>query len=159
MSSKRPLDATSAHLKRTKLAPDKLEQEDHFELELELSHKQKQVNTDGYDSDSSAGSDKTARLPATNEEAEEDMFKDDTTTNSSTKQFLDLGDIEGQEFGNQHHHPNLDQQEQQEHEEEEEEEEEYLQEDDRANDDDAPRSSRNKKTMGYTLSYIPPSPS
>lgn len=136
--------------------------EDEFELELD-SKKSKDVVVDGYDSDSSAGSDSGfgvggGRKGNTTTELEkvdddDDMFGDEppagTTAKNDTKgkakEFLDLGDIEGQEFGKGDDEGQ---------EVIEDEEEEYLQEDDMANDDDAPRTSRNKATMGYKLRFV-----
>ncbi|KAK4053095.1 hypothetical protein OIV83_001830 [Microbotryomycetes sp. JL201] len=62
------------------------------------------------------------------------------------KEFLEMGDIEGQEFGKG------DDDDEDEGDDDEELEEDYAPEDDRANDDDAPRSRRSKKGMGFQLS-------
>ena len=140
--------------------------DDDFESELDpnSSKKSKDIVTDGYDSDSSAGSDtgfgvgggrKGNAAAAAEEEAkadaeDDDMFGEADPVDSAKaeakgkgKEFLDLGDIEGQEFGRGDDELA-----------EEDEEEEYLEEDDLANDDDAPRTSRSKKTMGYKLRLV-----
>ena len=142
--------------------------DDEFESELDpnSSKKSKDIVTDGYDSDSSAGSDagfgvgggrKGNSAAVAEEEAKADAEDDDMFGATETdaidgakaegkgkgKEFLDLGDIEGQEFGRGDDELV-----------EEDEEEEYLEEDDLANDDDAPRTSRSKKTMGYKLRSV-----
>ncbi|SCV66981.1 BQ2448_5627 [Microbotryum intermedium] len=66
------------------------------------------------------------------------------------KEFLEMGDIEGQEFGKGEE--DEDGRGDELAGEDEDEEEEYALEDDLANDDDAPRSRRSKKGMGYQLS-------
>lgn len=146
--------------------PTEKGEEDEFELEVD-SKKLKEVVIDGYDSDSSAGSDggfgvgggrkgnTTTATELENAKADEDddMFGDEPPAGEATKndlkgkgkEFLDLGDIEGQEFGK----GDDDDQEVI-----EDEEEEYLEEDDLANDDDAPRTSRNKAKMGYKLRFV-----
>jgi CD2 antigen cytoplasmic tail-binding protein 2 len=73
------------------------------------------------------------------------------------KQFLDLGDIEGQEFGADDDEEESAQRKkgkaaEEPREDDDEEIEDYIEEDDLANDDDAPRSKRSKASMGYTLS-------
>ena len=114
---------------------------------------------DGYESDSSAGSDGgfgvgggrkgAAKTGADGGEGDDgadddDMFgpaKDDDMREKDkvkTKEFLEMGDIEGQEFGRAYDGVDPD-------------EEEYLPEDDLANTDDAPRGKRSKDGMGYTL--------
>lgn len=124
--------------------------------------------TDGYDSDSSAGSDdgfgvgggRKGRKDATgggadDAEDDDDMFGDGDASKDAgaadkskgkKKEFLEMGDIEGQEFGKGDDDEGG--------EEELDDEEDYEFEDDLANDDDAPRSRRSKKTMGYQLRYV-----
>ncbi|KAK4058675.1 hypothetical protein OIO90_000119 [Microbotryomycetes sp. JL221] len=64
------------------------------------------------------------------------------------KEFLEMGDIEGQEFGKGDDEEGAADDD----DENEELEEDYAPEDDHANDDDAPRSRRSKKGMGFQLS-------
>lgn len=196
-SIKRPSTSTStststAKGKRVKFDPDStaapLDLDDTEALEGDLSankKKAKVVLTDGYDSDSSAGSDdgfgigggrkgskKAGKKGGGGDEQEDDdddMFggddddddDDDTGTKKKTggakgkgKEFLEMGDIEGQEFGKgddeEDEDARLDGRESVVKEVED--EEDYLEEDDLANDDDAPRTSRNKASMGYKLS-------
>ncbi|KAM0792492.1 hypothetical protein ACM66B_005164 [Microbotryomycetes sp. NB124-2] len=97
---------------------------------------------------------------AADEDEDDDMFGDaaaklDGTTpgqdqskaKGKQKEFLEMGDIEGQEFGK-----GEDGEEDGEDDDDAELEEEYAPEDDHANDDDAPRSRRSKKGMGFQLS-------
>ncbi|GAA5897986.1 hypothetical protein JCM5296_001446 [Sporobolomyces johnsonii] len=158
--------------KRVKFAPGNAEavaadrDADDLELDLESgTSSKKKVVTDGYDSDSSAGSDGgfggagggragtgaggQALEPDPNED--DDMFGEgpgtdkgmDVKGKKKDKEFLEMGDIEGQEFGRG---------EDDDDEGDEEDEEDYAPEDDLANNDDAPRSRRSKKGMGYALS-------
>lgn len=140
--------------------------------------------TDGYDSDSSGGEDDPV-VPARKgkdkdkggEEGEdEDMFGElDETVDQEMdrmgkgkererkqagKEWLEMGDIEGQEFGKKDMRDDhdddqgMEDQDEGDEEDEEAEEEEYEQVDDHANDDDAPRSRRSKKGMGFQLSSV-----
>ncbi|SGY40767.1 BQ5605_C003g02419 [Microbotryum silenes-dioicae] len=105
------------------------------------------------------GAEKEKEGEGEGEDEDDDMFdgghdegegvaKRNTAEKSKKKEFLEMGDIEGQEFGK-----GEDEEEGQEQDgAEEDEEEEYALEDDLANDDDAPRSRRSKKGMGYQLS-------
>jgi len=132
---------------------------DEFEDDLETSAKKSraEVIEEGYDSDSSAGSDggfgvgggrkgaaRTGADAAEGGEDDDDMFglgKDEDASGKEKgkgKEFLEMGDIEGQEFGREGGGLDFD-------------EEEYLPEDDLANTDDAPRGKRSKEGMGYTL--------
>ncbi|KAH8920766.1 hypothetical protein BT69DRAFT_1336152 [Atractiella rhizophila] len=85
----------------------------------------------------------------------DDRFLDkglDIESGGDNKDFLELGDIKGQEFGNGDKKKNAygsDDEEARSGSEVS--EEEYLSEDDRANDDDAPRTSRSKTGMGFSL--------
>jgi CD2 antigen cytoplasmic tail-binding protein 2 len=129
----------------------------------------KEVRLEGYESDSSHGSDegvRGARGTAAGGEGdgddEEDMFattaaptkqdQDGDTrikdsgldlrkgANKAGKDFLELGDIEGQEFREEGEGDESD--------------ESYQEGDEFANTDDAPRSRRSKKGMGYVLRYV-----
>lgn len=132
------------------------------------------VQLDGYDSDSSAGSDGGAkRRKGTTTTAGQDAEDDDDDMFASTapkgeatredqgrevvdkgfdvkggskgKEFLDLGDIEGQEFGRGGSDD--------EDENYSDEEEDFVPGDEHANDDDAPRARRkSKKGMGFSMS-------
>ncbi|CEQ39706.1 SPOSA6832_01252, partial [Sporobolomyces salmonicolor] len=157
--------------KRVKFAPGNAEavaadgDADDLELDLESgTSSKKKVVTDGYDSDSSAGSDggfggagggragKGAGGQALEPDPDEDddMFGEgpgtdkgmDVKGKKKDKEFLEMGDIEGQEFGRGEDDDEVG----------EEDEEDYAPEDDLANNDDAPRSRRSKKGMGYALS-------
>lgn len=140
--------------------------------------KKNRVTTEGYDSDSSAGSDTEggfggagggragrgggaggqAAEPEHDEEEDDDMFggsgtaKDtglDVKGKKKEKEFLEMGDIEGQEFSKR------DDEEagsDGDDDDDDEIEEDYLPEDDEANADEAPRGRRSKKGMGYKLS-------
>ncbi|KAK4705399.1 CD2 antigen cytoplasmic tail-binding protein 2, partial [Phenoliferia sp. Uapishka_3] len=172
--------STSAGGKRVKFASDETLSstkagtvvEDDFELDLNDSSnatRKRDIVTDGYDSDSSAGSDggfgvgggRKGRVNKDGEEEakggddDDDMFgggeaagKEAPTKKAkgANKEFLEMGDIEGQEFGKGEDGEVPVEAE------EEEEEEDYLPDDDLANDDDAPRTSRNKTGMGFKLS-------
>lgn len=131
------------------------------------SRKRNKVTTEGYDSDSSAESDggfggagggRAGRgVGQQAAEPEEDLDEDDMFGGGGTrkdtgldikgkkkeKEFLEMGDIEGQEFSKKDDE-DFD-------EADDESEEEYLPEDDEANDDEAPRGRRSKKGMGYSL--------
>ncbi|GAA5993751.1 hypothetical protein JCM11641_004036 [Rhodosporidiobolus odoratus] len=163
--------------KRVKFAPNNAEQvaadKDADDLELDLEQggggsKKRNVVTEGYDSDSSGGSDGgfggagggragrgVGEQAAEPDDDEDDMFgggpgKDtgmDIKGKKKEKDFLEIGDIEGQEFSRRD-----DEDQDADEEDEEENEEEYEPEDDLANDDNAPRSRRSKKGMGYNLS-------
>jgi CD2 antigen cytoplasmic tail-binding protein 2 len=65
------------------------------------------------------------------------------------KEWLEMGDIEGQEFSKRDMKDDDDDEEADE--DEEDLEEDYEEVDDHANDDDAPRSRRSKKGMGFQL--------
>ncbi|GAA6020044.1 hypothetical protein JCM11491_004908 [Sporobolomyces phaffii] len=65
------------------------------------------------------------------------------------KEWLEMGDIEGQEFSKRDMRDDDDDHDD---EEEDDDEEDYDEVDDHANDDDAPRSRRSKKGMGFQLS-------
>ncbi|BGP46170.1 hypothetical protein JCM10450v2_002010 [Rhodotorula kratochvilovae] len=147
---------------------------DDLQLDLEQdgagpSRKKGKVTTEGYDSDSSADSDggfggagggrkgrgvgAQAGEPDADEEEDDDMFggegtaRDtglDTKGKKKEKDFLEMGDIEGQEFGKGDSDAEDDDDVQS--------EEDYLPEDDEANADEAPRGRRSKKGMGYALS-------
>jgi CD2 antigen cytoplasmic tail-binding protein 2 len=128
--------------------------------------KKKNVVTDGYDSDSSAGSDggfggagggragKGGEQAAEPDDDEDDMFGGgpgvdegmDIKGKKKEKDTLELGDIEGQEFGKGDEEDNDSDLE--------EDEEDYLPEDDLANTDEAPRGKRSKKGMGYQVSCV-----
>lgn len=143
--------------------------EDLDDLDLTDStaaRKRTAVVTDGYDSDSSAGSDGGfgvggGRKGGKDKEAaadgdDDDMFgggaeKEKVKAEKPGKEFLEMGDIEGQEFGRG---DEGDEGEGEGEEEEEEEEEDYLPDDDLANDDDAPRSRRKKTGMGFKLRRV-----
>lgn len=139
-------------------------------LEGGAGKKSKEVVTDGYDSDSSAGSEggfgigggRKGKVGAAGKdggaegEDDDDMFggeEEDGKANGESKgkgkskEFLEMGDIEGQEFGKGEDGEDG-------AEAEEEDEEDYLPDDDLANDDDAPRSRRSKASMGYTLRFV-----
>lgn len=157
---------------------------DDLELDLEgtggKDNSRKKVVTDGYDSDSSGGEDDPV-LPTRGgkgkdkggEEEDEDMFGDpneavdkemdglgkgkERERKEGGKEWLEMGDIEGQEFTKRDMRDDEEDDGMEEEEEDEEaEEEEYEQVDDHANDDDAPRSRRSKKGMGFQLSYVCP---
>jgi len=156
---------------------------DDLELDLEgtggKDNSRKKVVTDGYDSDSSGGEDDPV-LPTRKgkgkeggEEEDEDMFGDpneavdkeldglgkgkERERKEGGKEWLEMGDIEGQEFTKRDMRDDDEDDGMEEEEEDEEaEEEEYEQVDDHANDDDAPRSRRSKKGMGFQLSYVCP---
>ncbi|GAA5829932.1 hypothetical protein JCM5353_006117 [Sporobolomyces roseus] len=159
---------------------------DDLELDLEgtggggKDSSKNKVVTDGYDSDSSGGEDdpvvptrKGKEKDKEGEEEDEDMFGElDETVDQEMnrmgkgkererkqagKEWLEMGDIEGQEFGKKDMRDDHDddqgmEDEEGDEEDEEAEEEEYEQVDDHANDDDAPRSRRSKKGMGFQLS-------
>ncbi|GAA6057684.1 hypothetical protein JCM3770_003840 [Rhodotorula araucariae] len=136
------------------------------------SRKKGKVTTEGYDSDSSADSDggfggagggrkgrgagAQAAQPGAgdDDDGDDDMFGADEGTAPDTgldtkgkkkaKEFLEMGDIEGQEFGKGDSDAEDD--------DAVESEEDYLPEDDEANADEAPRGRRSKKGMGYALS-------
>ncbi|KAI5477826.1 GYF domain containing protein [Pseudohyphozyma bogoriensis] len=118
------------------------------EDDLETKTKKGGVVQSGYDSDSSdegsdAGGDEK-KEGKEGEEEEEDMFGDGPPKEekkAKPKEFLEMADIEGQEFGKGDDEDD-----------DEDDEEDYLPEDDLANDDDAPRTSRSKKSMGYKMS-------
>ncbi|GAA5978001.1 hypothetical protein JCM10908_004191 [Rhodotorula pacifica] len=141
--------------------------------------KKNRVTTEGYDSDSSAESDTEdgfggagggragrgggsggqAAEPEKDEEEDDDMFggagtAKDTGLNvkgkKKEKEFLEMGDIEGQEFSKRDDEDAEDNDD--EEDDEVELEEDYLPEDDEANADEAPRGRRSKKGMGYKLS-------
>lgn len=152
---------------------------DDFELEMDEigggKTRRGAVQLDGYDSDSSAGSDggakrrkgSTTTAGQDAEDDDEDMFastapkgeaastledqtKDvvdkglDVRGGTKGKEFLDLGDIEGQEFGKGQSDEEDDYSD---------EEEEFVPGDEHANDDDAPRARRkSKKGMGFAIS-------
>lgn len=138
--------------------------EDDLDLDLDGGGggKKKTVVTEGYDSDSSAGSDdefgggggrKAKAKGGEEEEEEEDMFGDKEPVEKvkgkgkdKDKEFMEMGDIEGQEFGREEGGAVED---------DEDEEEDYELDDDLANNDDAPRSRRSKKSMGYVLRFVP----
>lgn len=150
-----------------------------YDLEGAGGSKRQGVNIDGYDSDSSAGSDggfgagggrkgkvgtTTAAEQVQDEDDEDDIFgeaketqlQEESKSKVPAKQFLDLGDIEGQEFGQDEEEEGNEQASRKSKAKqvaEEEDMEDYMAEDDLANDDDAPRSKRSKQSMGYTLSY------
>ncbi|GAA5901497.1 hypothetical protein JCM8208_001818 [Rhodotorula glutinis] len=136
------------------------------------SRKKGKVTTEGYDSDSSADSDggfggagggrkgrgvgaQAAEPDADdNNDDDDDMFggaaeqRDtglDTKGKKKDNEFLEMGDIEGQEFGKGGDSDDDDDGAL-------EDEEDYLPEDDEANADEAPRGRRSKKGMGYSLS-------
>ena len=165
-----PIPSSSAAGKRVKFAPggDTAAggDEDDLDGEGEGGRKGKGIMNEGYDSDSSAGSDggygigggrkgasdaKGARGGGGDDD-DDDMFGGDDDEGKGkgkgkekkNKEFLEMGDIEGQEFGKG-----------EEGEDSEAEEEDYIPEDDLANDDDAPRTARNKEGMGDKLSYVP----
>ncbi|GAA6026936.1 hypothetical protein JCM8097_005977 [Rhodosporidiobolus ruineniae] len=151
---------------------------DDLELDLEQGgggNKKRNVVTDGYDSDSSAGSDGgfggagggrkgrgVGEQAAEPDDDEDDMFGGGPGVDKGTdvkgkkkeKEFLDMGDIEGQEFGrdDEDEDPAMPGGPAPDAEDDEEEEEEYEAVDDLANDDDAPRARRSKKGMGFQLS-------
>ncbi|KAM0753789.1 hypothetical protein T439DRAFT_377932 [Meredithblackwellia eburnea MCA 4105] len=142
------------------------EVEDDLELDLnDSSNRKRDVVTDGYDSDSSAGSDggfgggggrqgkvKQDEGADAEEDDDDDMFGggdggakaggDGKEKKAKAKEFLEMGDIEGQEFGKGDDGDEIP----------EDEEEDYYDEDDLANNDEAPRGKRNKAGMGYKLS-------
>lgn len=156
---------------------------DDLQLDLDQdgagpSRKKGKVTTEGYDSDSSADSDggfggagggrkgrgvgAQAGEPDADEEEDDDMFggsaeaRDtglDTKGKKKEKEFLEMGDIEGQEFGRGDNSDNEGEAE----DELEDDEEDYLPEDDEANADEAPRGRRSKKGMGYALRCVSPS--
>ncbi|KPV76000.1 uncharacterized protein RHOBADRAFT_53001 [Rhodotorula graminis WP1] len=138
------------------------------------SRKKGKVTTEGYDSDSSADSDggfggagggrkgrgvgAQAAEPDTHDDDDDDddMFggapeqRDtglDTKGKKKDNEFLEMGDIEGQEFGK-----GGDSDDDADDDGALEDEEDYLPEDDEANADEAPRGRRSKKGMGYSLS-------
>ncbi|GAA5835462.1 hypothetical protein JCM9279_004547 [Rhodotorula babjevae] len=149
---------------------------DDLQLDLDQdgagpSRKKGKVTTEGYDSDSSADSDggfggagggrkgrgvgAQAAEPDDNDDEDDDMFggapeqRDtglDTKGKKKDKEFLEMGDIEGQEFGKGGDSDDDDDDAVLE------DEEDYLPEDDEANADEAPRGRRSKKGMGYSLS-------
>ncbi|GAA5846504.1 hypothetical protein JCM3766R1_002512 [Sporobolomyces carnicolor] len=149
---------------------------DDLELDLEgtggtqNSKRNKVVVTDGYDSDSSGGGDddhvrRKRRHDDDSREKDddddEDMFGGGTTTqgddkskgkerDEAKKEWLEMGDIEGQEFSKRDMRD--DDQGDDDEDDDDELEEDYDQVDDHANDDDAPRSRRSKKGMGFQLS-------
>ncbi|GAA5996414.1 uncharacterized protein JCM10292_007592 [Rhodotorula paludigena] len=155
---------------------------DDLELDLEQggagpNKKRNKVTTEGYDSDSSADSDggfggagggrkgrgvgQQAAEPERDEEEDEDMFGGPSTAKDSglatkgkkkEKEFLEIGDIEGQEFGRADMADSDDGDGPAGDDADEESEEDYLPEDDEANNDEAPRGRRSKKGMGYSLS-------
>ncbi|GAA5833306.1 hypothetical protein JCM11251_005199 [Rhodosporidiobolus azoricus] len=165
--------------KRVKFAPNNAEavaaDPDANDLDLDVEQggggtKKRKVVTDGYDSDSSAGSDGgfggagggragrgVGEQAAEPDDDEDDMFGGgpgvdegmDVKGKKKEKDFLEMGDIEGQEFTKRDDDEGGDAEDE---EEEEELEEDYEPEDDLANDDDAPRSRRSKKGMGFQLS-------
>lgn len=133
------------------------------DLEASAKKSRADVIEDGYDSDSSAGSDggfgvgggrKGAAKAAGGADGgegedpeDDDMFGPGKEEDASGKEkgkgreFLEMGDIEGQEFGRgegEGKGVDVD-------------EEDYLPEDDLANTDDAPRGKRSKEGMGYAL--------
>lgn len=150
------------------------------DLEGTSGGKRQVVMTEGYDSDSSAGSDDgfgvgggrkgatgqsgqssnttTGGAAVVDDDDDDDMFgggqggagvnAEDSKGKGKVKdkEFLEMGDIEGQEFGK-----GDDGEEDGEEDDLDEEEEDYDLVDDLANDDDAPRSRRSKKGMGYNL--------
>ncbi|GAA5862133.1 hypothetical protein JCM8547_007749 [Rhodosporidiobolus lusitaniae] len=162
--------------KRVKFAPNNAEavaadgDADDLTLDLEQGGggtKKRNVVTDGYDSDSSAGSDGgfggagggragrgVGEQAAEPDDDEDDMFGGgpgvdrgmDVKGKKKEKEFLEMGDIEGQEFGKG------DDEDGEGDDENEEDEEDYEAVDDLANDDDAPRGRRSKKGMGYQVS-------
>jgi len=73
----------------------------------------------------------------------------DTKGKKKDKEFLEMGDIEGQEFGKGGDSDDDDDEGALE------DEEDYLPEDDEANADEAPRGRRSKKGMGYSLRCVP----
>ncbi|GAA5900581.1 uncharacterized protein JCM6883_002888 [Sporobolomyces salmoneus] len=154
---------------------------DDLELDLEgtggtQNSKKKIVVTDGYDSDSSGGEDESGfgggkrrkaaegAQKAGEEEEDEDMFgavedeldgkgkESELERKKGGKEWLEMGDIEGQEFSKRDMRDDEEDAGVDDGEEEEELEEEYEEVDDHANDDDAPRSRRSKKGMGFQLS-------
>ncbi|GAA6000955.1 hypothetical protein JCM10207_007341 [Rhodosporidiobolus poonsookiae] len=160
--------------KRVRYAPNNAETvaaegTDDLELDLEQGGggtKKRNVVTEGYDSDSSAGSDGgfggagggraghgVGQQAAEPDDDEDDMFGGgpgvdrgmDVKGRKKEKDFLEMGDIEGQEFGKGDEDDEDDA-------DDEGLEEEYEPEDDLANDDNAPRGRRSKKGMGYALS-------
>lgn len=161
--------------KRVKFAPNNAEavaaDPDADDLDLDLEEggggtSKKKVVTDGYDSDSSAGSDGgfggagggragrgVGEQAAEPDDDEDDMFGGgpgvdegmEVKGKKKEKDTLELGDIEGQEFGKGD--------EEGEDSALEEDEEDYIPEDDLANTDEAPRGKRSKKGMGYQVSY------
>ncbi|BGP13972.1 hypothetical protein JCM10213_005557 [Rhodosporidiobolus nylandii] len=172
-----PTDRAAAALagKRVKFAPRNAEQvaqdPDAGDLDLDLEGgggtKKKKVVTEGYDSDSSAGSDGgfggsggragrgVGEQAAEPDDDDDDMFGGgpgvdkgmDVKGKKKEKEFLDIGDIEGQEFSRKD-----DEDQDADEEDDEELEEDYEPVDDLANDDDAPRARRSKKGMGFQLS-------
>lgn len=164
-------DAASKQTRDEVSAMDKVVEE-----ELDLPSSRQAVRLDGYDSDSSAGSDADvpSKPKATANDEDEDMFtsgpepvanakdnrdKDDSDKirdsgldvkgGSNSKKYLDLGDIEGQEFGR-----TTDEQQQraQDMDNDTDSQESFVEGDEHANDDEAPRSRRSKKGMGYVIS-------
>lgn len=144
--------------------------------------KKNRVTTEGYDSDSSAESDAEggfggagggragrgggaggqAAAPEEDEQEDQDMFGGPATAKDTgldlkgkkkEKEFLEMGDIEGQEFSKR---DDDDADDDDDDDDEEEIEEDYLPEDDEANADEAPRGRRSKKGMGYALSSVLP---
>lgn len=155
--------STAAGAARASTGDDDLDADD-LEGGAGASKKDKVV-TDGYDSDSSAGSDdgfgvgggrqgkKDGKTGAEGgdgaDDEDDDMFggAEDKADQGAAKvkgkgkEFLEMGDIEGQEFGKGEDEEGG----------EDEEEEDYIPEDDLANADDAPRGKRSKEGMGYQL--------
>ncbi|GAA5941828.1 uncharacterized protein JCM15063_000789 [Sporobolomyces koalae] len=154
-------------------------QADDLELDLEGTgapqNSKKKIVTDGYDSDSSGGEDedgygggKRRKDPTSNkngtgpDDDDDDMFGPDQVERDvgnlehaaqdrkqAGKEWLEMGDIEGQEFSKR---DMQDDPEAEDDDDDEDEEEDYEPVDDHANDDDAPRSRRSKKGMGFQLS-------
>lgn len=140
-----------------------------------VGNNKRKVVTEGYDSDSSAGSDDGFGVGGGRKGAGksgddktggdgvgddlDDMFgegeaggagddaKGKGKAKAKEKEFLEMGDIEGQEFGKGDDGEGED-------DDPDEEEEDYDLVDDLANADDAPRSRRSKKGMGYQLRCV-----
>ncbi|POW14316.1 hypothetical protein PSTT_03113 [Puccinia striiformis] len=151
--------------------------------------KKGKVKVDGYDSDSSTENNEVRKNKKSKDDDDmDDIFGEDNSSKDKSNQpkfakidvglkvkkgaedkdYLDLGDIEGQEFGKEEDEEEEEEEEgdqqpkkknrleevtRNEYSEEEEEEEDFVPGDEFANDDDAPRARRkSKKGMGFLLS-------